>query len=75
MWHLRPIEPTLLALQTNVERAGEALACAFSSSDEFEAALIKARRAAGVYGPRRHLRQVGFAAAAFAALALAVLIF
>ena len=75
MWRLRPIEPALLALQTNVERAGEALACPFSSSEEFEAALIKARRAAGVYRPRRHRRQFLIAVAAIAALGLALLIF
>jgi hypothetical protein len=34
----------VLALQACVERAGSAMACAFSSSAEFEAAVIKARR-------------------------------
>jgi hypothetical protein len=41
-------------LEANAEQAGRALACSYSSSDEFEAATIQARRAAGVYGrPRR----------------------
>jgi len=42
-----------LALEAWAERAGLALACPFSSSAEFDAALIAARRAAGVYGPKR----------------------
>ncbi len=71
---MRPIKPAMLALETSVERAGEALACAFSSSAEFEAALIQARRAAGLYGPRRHRRQLLIAAATLTVLALALLI-
>jgi hypothetical protein len=34
------------------ESAGQALACAFSSSDEYEAAVIAERRAEGHYGSR-----------------------
>jgi hypothetical protein len=34
------------ALEASAERAGTALACVYSSSDEFEAAQIDARRAA-----------------------------
>jgi hypothetical protein len=56
------------ALEIQVERAGTALACAFWSSAEFEAALIAARRAAGVYGPRRYRRRVFAASCAFVAL-------
>jgi hypothetical protein len=44
------------ALEAYAERAGSALACTYSSSAEFDAALIAARRAAGIYGPRRHRR-------------------
>jgi hypothetical protein len=47
----------VLMLEAYAERAGSALACAYSSSAEFDAALIAARRAAGVYGPRRHRKQ------------------
>jgi hypothetical protein len=47
----------LTALEAHAARAGAALACAYSSSAEFDAALIAARRAAGVYGPKRHRRQ------------------
>lgn len=56
-----------IALEVYAERAGAALACAFSSSAEFEAALIAARRAAGVYGPRRYRRRFFIAACAVAA--------
>jgi hypothetical protein len=54
------------ALEVYAERAGLALACAFSSSAEFDAALIAQRRAAGVYGPRRHRRQALVTAAGLA---------
>jgi len=30
------------------------MACPFTSSSEFEAAVIRAKRQAGAYGPRRH---------------------
>jgi hypothetical protein len=51
--------------------AGLALACAYSSSDEYEAELIQARRKAGAYGSR-HRRQayVIFALAATAIVAV-----
>jgi hypothetical protein len=48
--------------------AGLALACTYSSSDEYEAELIQTRRAAGAYGPR-HYRQV-YVVFAVAALAI-----
>jgi hypothetical protein len=48
----------MLALQGNAERAGRALACAFSSSAEFEAAVIQSRLDAGIYGPKRRRRHV-----------------
>ncbi|MFL4971874.1 MAG: hypothetical protein ACJ8FU_11700 [Xanthobacteraceae bacterium] len=47
------LEADLVALRTAAERAGTALACLFSSSDEFEAAVIKARRDAGAFAPKR----------------------
>ena len=53
---------------------GAALACAYSSSAEFDAALIAERRAAGVYGPKRH-RKRKLATAAGIAAGLAVIIF
>jgi len=61
-----------LALEAVVERAGCALACPFSSSDEYEAALIAERRAAGVYGPRRQRRQLMVTLAGVAAAVLTI---
>jgi hypothetical protein len=56
------VEAELLALRAAAERAGVALACLFSSSDEFEAAVVKGRRQAGAYdAPRRHRRLVWIA--------------
>jgi hypothetical protein len=48
------LEADLVALRTAAERAGTTLACLFSSSDEFEAAVIKARRDAGAFRPKRN---------------------
>ena len=64
----------LVQLEAYAERAGSALACAYSNSAEFDAALIAARRAAGVYGPRRHRRQM-LATAAGVATGLVVVAF
>jgi hypothetical protein len=55
------VEADLVALRAAAERAGTALACLFSSSYEFEAAVVRVRRAQGVYGPRRRTRSVLFA--------------
>jgi hypothetical protein len=63
----------VLALEAYAERAGAALACVYSSSAEFDAALIAERRAAGVYGPKRHRKQ-RLATAAGVAVALAAII-
>jgi hypothetical protein len=71
---IRP-ELDLLALEAYAERAGAALACVYSSSAEFDAALIAERRAAGVYGPRRHRKQMLVTVAGVvAALAIIVLL-
>jgi hypothetical protein len=67
----RPDGADALQLEAYAERAGAALACVYSSSAEFDAALIAARRAAGVYGPRRHRRRI-LAAAAGIAVGLAL---
>ena len=51
--------------------AGLALACAYSSSDEYEAELIQVRRKAGAYGARHHRQAyVAFALAAIAIVAV-----
>ena len=55
---VQQVEADLVALRAAAERAGTALACLFSSSDEFEAAVIKARRDAGMFAPRRKRRPV-----------------
>jgi hypothetical protein len=47
-----------VSLEFVAERAGAALACSYSSSAEYDAALIAERRAAGVYGPKRHRKQM-----------------
>ena len=64
-----------LALEAHVASAGSALACVFSSSAELDAAIITARRAAGVYGPRKQRRQILVTATAvLAALLVLVLL-
>jgi len=55
--------------------AGLALACAYSSSDEYEAELIQMRRKAGAYGSPHHRQAyVAFALAAMAIVAVLVVI-
>lgn len=58
MWQIRTGRPRTTApgSQMDLERAGLAWACPFSSSDEFEAAVISSRRRAGAYGPSRGRR-------------------
>ena len=66
MWQLGSLwrgRGDLIALENTVARAGWALACPFSSSDEFEAAVVKSKLDAGVYGPKRRRRYVLYAAA------------
>jgi hypothetical protein len=46
------------SLESIAERAGAAWACSFSTSQEYDAAIIAERRAAGVYGPRLFRRQM-----------------
>jgi hypothetical protein len=55
-------EAEIAALKFAAAGAGAALACAFSSSDEFEADIIRERQAQGAYGPsarRRGLVRIG----------------
>lgn len=51
------------ALEDSASRAGMALACCYSSATEFEAEIIRERRAAGAYG-NPHVAQVRMALAA-----------
>ena len=71
-----PVRPKaeVLALQMNAERAGLAWACPFSSSDEFEAAVISAKRRAGAYGPKRLHRPILYAIVVVCAAAAAFLL-
>jgi hypothetical protein len=64
----------VMPLELVAERAGAALACAYSSSAEYDAELIAERRAAGVYGPKRHRRRI-LATGAGIAAGLAVIVF
>jgi hypothetical protein len=74
-WAFRLFKDDALALETNAASARVALACIYSCSDEFEAEVIRAKRDAGVYGPRRQWRHAGYAVlmAAFGAGILAML--
>ena len=69
-WTSPRLQADMLALQVSVERAGCALACPFSSSDEFEAAVIRTKLNAGVYGPKRRRRYALYAGTAMSALAV-----
>jgi hypothetical protein len=46
------IDADIAAPKLAAERAGTTLACLFSSSDEFEAEVIRARRAQGALAPK-----------------------
>jgi len=77
MTHLRSVtqlESDIAALRAAAERAGTALACLFSSSDEFEAAVVRVRREQGAYGPRRRSRSLLLGGFLTGLLALAFLI-
>ena len=76
MMHRPRPDSDIGSLEAVVMRAGAALACSFSNSSEFDAALIAARRAAGVYGPRRYRRRIpAILATLGTVLALAVFLF
>ncbi len=63
------------SLEASVERAGRALACVYSTSKEFEAAVIRARQASGYGGPSLVTQmQVALAATTVAAAAMLVLL-
>lgn len=68
------MDADLTMLEAYAERAGDALACAYSSSAEVDAALIAERRAAEVYRPRRRQHMLVTAAGIGAALAAIVLL-
>ena len=50
-WSIAQLGAELGALEASAERARAALACAYATSAEFEAAVIRARREAGMFDP------------------------
>ncbi|MES1155456.1 MAG: hypothetical protein ABUL48_03400 [Pseudorhodoplanes sp.] len=56
--HLQPGNAEIIA-----DSARLALACTFSSSDEFESAVISERRAEGAYGPTTTQRLLALSSA------------
>jgi hypothetical protein len=74
-WTPSRLRADVLALQSTAERAGRALACSYGSSAEFEAAVIRSRLAAGIYGPKRRRRAIAYAGAAIGVLVALALIF
>jgi hypothetical protein len=67
--HHRSGRATAVALEACATRAGFALGCAYSSSDEYEADIIRSRRAAGAYGVSYH-REFAMVAATIVVLTL-----
>lgn len=66
----------LAALEAAAATARGGFACMFSSSDEYESALIRERRAQGRYAqPRRNWPVVAFAAATLTVAASVVWLF
>jgi hypothetical protein len=61
-------------LQADIMLAGRAWACPYASSDEFEAAILRSKRAAGAFGAMRR-RYMIYAGATTSVLAALVLIF
>src|SRR4051812_29433458 len=68
---LTDLEGDLAALRATAERAGTALACLFSCADEFEAEVVRVRRAQGAYRARNRARHPLRWAALIAVLAAA----
>jgi hypothetical protein len=51
VWTRSQLAAQLGALEASVDRARSALACVFANSDEFEAAVVRARRAREAFDP------------------------
>jgi hypothetical protein len=51
-WSGNRVQADIVALEQSVERARLALACSFSSYDEFEADVIQKRRQSGAFESR-----------------------
>jgi hypothetical protein len=65
-------ESDLLALNACVERAGVALGCCYSTSEEFEAEAVQTYREQHAFA--RHVMQLRLALGATAAVSLAALL-
>ena len=72
-WGIARTPSEVSLLEASVERARLALGCPFSSSDEFEADLIRERRAEGRYGPTPNQRRAVWAGLAAGVLLVAFL--
>jgi hypothetical protein len=66
------VRAALLVLESTAAHAGYAMACAFGSSAEFEAAVIRGKLRAGAYGRKRRWRYI-LAAVVTASLLAALL--
>jgi hypothetical protein len=78
MSHVRSItdlEADIVALRAAAERAGTALACLFSSADEFEAEVVRVRREQGAFRPRKGPRYLMRGVAVIALVALVFILF
>jgi len=67
--NIADLEADIIALRAAAERAGTALACLFSTSGEFEAAVVRVRREQGAYRAPERARHRLRAAALVALLA------
>jgi hypothetical protein len=63
-----------LTLEASANSARLALACAYSSSDEYEAEVIQTRRRAGAYRPRHQRRTIAALAIGTILVAVAALV-
>jgi hypothetical protein len=72
-WASFRVRTALLLLESTAAHAGCAMACAFGSSAEFEAAVIRRKLEAGAYGPKRRRRYILAMAVATAGLVTAAL--
>ncbi len=68
------LQQDLGALEASATRAGLALACSYSSAAEFEAEIIRERRAAGAYGQPHDQMRVVLTVTAVASLAALLLL-
>lgn len=76
-WTASRLKADLAALEASAERAGASLACVYSCSEEFEAAMIRLRRGRGCFDGRAsaQMRLVLMATVSVAVVALAVMAF